>query len=159
NIDLRGFFFYPCFKRTFDRAGNLLEESRGTIKSPGNRAVDSATLLTELARAEYVGKTTYSYLPGWLRPQRADSGDEELVYTPGPGANPNDWTVNGAGWREWPTISSNYYILPPTNAGSMAGFFLCRRFDSPRLLNRNRHLPGITNVWEAWTRTELSPTG
>jgi len=158
-VDLQGFFSYPISRRTFDRAGNLLEESRGKIKSLGARAPSAQTLLAELGQAAYPGKTSYGYQPGWMRRQLDKTGRAAIVFTPESRTNAAARSVNDAGWREWPTVVSNFYTLPENTPGIMPGFFLSRRFDSPRLLSANRYLPGVTNVWEAWSGTELSPTG
>jgi hypothetical protein len=160
-VDLRGLFYYPFSRRTFDRAGRLLEEQTGKIRNLGPRACSDTNLLADLSRALPAARTVYAFDPVWAQPKvDADDGTALFLVSERPQTKPGTWSVNDAGWREWPTGVRSYQLAAggPALAGAVNSH-VARVFRSPRWLKHNRYLPGATNVWLAWSSANFDAFG
>ncbi len=150
-----GFFYHACLKRTFDRAGNLLDESAGEIRGLGAQSHSADALVAEMARVQVIRKTAYRYQAGCFRDGNDPrTGIVTMAFAGELSTNSIDWKVNDAGWREWPT-EVNTYRPEDTSAGIGTNFYLSLQLHSPRWVKTNRFMPGITNAWTEWTGTEL----
>jgi hypothetical protein len=155
SIGLPGFFSHPFAVRTFDRAGNLLEESAGKIKSLAADNYSGDRLLAEMARAIIDRRTKYRYQPGIFRDESDPKARKFKVYFSLPlQTNSETWKVNDVGWRDWPTEANTFRRRPSPQGGG--GFYRSRRLHSPCWLKINHYLPDCTNVWVQWTATELN---
>ena len=162
-VDLRGLYYYPFSRRTFDRAGQLLQEESGALRNLAPRPCSDTNLLAELSGALPGRRTLYAYERAWARAQAGLRPEWALVPSaPGPATNSGTWSVNDAGWREWPTKASSYQLAPGRGPGGMAAATasnLVSVLRSPRWLRQNPHLPGVTDVWMAWTEARFNAAG
>jgi hypothetical protein len=154
-IEFQGFFFHPFSTRTFDRAGNMLEESAGSIRNLGARAYSDVVLFSEMAKVPVTRKTLYRYQPGLFEEKRFRELTSK-AFSPRASSNATDWVINGAGWREWPTEVNNFEVASESD---IARFYHSRRAHSPRWIERNPYLPSCTNVWTEWTSDDLDENG
>ncbi|MGA2864839.1 MAG: hypothetical protein ABSF95_10165 [Verrucomicrobiota bacterium] len=161
SVDLRGLIYHPFSRRSFDRAGHLLEEQAGKLRNWGPRPYSDAALLVELSQAPSTRRAVYAYEPCWVQDKvEAETGQALVTSFKRPATNSGTWSVNDAGWREWPTGVKAYQIVaqgPGPAAGTAVNLF--RRLYAPRLLKQNRHLPGVTNVWMAWPSADFNAAG
>jgi hypothetical protein len=161
-IDLAGLFHHQWTRRISDRTGALIEAQIGTIRSFGAREYSEEALFAELAAAATVRTFTSRYDAGWLAEEvEPDQGGSRLVFGHYlPVSEARVWSVNETGWREWPTAVTGFQRandnpFDETESGS----YCFRRLRMPRIVRDNPHLPGVTNVWAAWTSAELDDTG
>src|SRR5262249_507480 len=161
SVQLQGFFAYPFSKRVFDRGGNLLEESLVKVAAPGSPPFPDEFLMTQTARAVTVRKSVYRYQAGCFQ-ESVDAQTRQAMarFVAQPATIAGSWAVNDAGWREWPTEVNSYRtavqgLIP--RKGTLV--YQYQRLSSPRWLKSNRYLPGATNVWMAWTCSELNDSG
>ena len=161
SVELRGLFYYPFSRRTFDRAGQLLEDQTGKLQNLGPRACSDTNLFAELSAAHSTRATVYAYEPAWM-PAAVDAEPElGLVVRPQqPRTGLAALGMNENGWREWPTRVRNFQIAE-RGAGAAAGATsnLFRVLYAPRWLRQNRHLPGVTNAWIAWSSDDFNGAG
>jgi hypothetical protein len=158
-VSLQGFFYHFFSTRTFDRAGNLLQESAGSVRALGPRAYSDEALFSEMGKAAPVRTTTYLYQPGVFQDQRAGQ-PPTITFAALPSRNPGDWNVNDAGWREWPTEVNGFQLaLQEPSQQNARNMYHFRRLSAPRWFERNPYLPGVTNAWMEWTSTEFDDTG
>jgi hypothetical protein len=161
-IDLAGLFHHKWSRRVSNRTGALIEEQIGTIGNFGAREYSEEALFTERAAAPTLRTFTPRYDAGWLvEENEPDRGGPRLTFGQDPPASEaRAWSVNETGWREWPTAVDGFQRAsndPLDDAESSS--YLFRRLRMPRIVRDNPHLPGVTNVWAAWTSAELDDTG
>ena len=157
-VDLHGLFYHPFARHTLDRAGSVLEARMGKIENLGLRGYSLATIFAAVDRNPVTKKFVYRYDPGWVAEQ-IDPGTSEpvlaLAYRP-PSPQVKQWRVNDLGWREWPTeIYGHQAVSESLLESADLGRYVFRRIHQPRQLKRNPYLPDLTNVWHAWTSSEL----
>ncbi len=160
-LDLHGLLYHPFTRRIVDGAGNLLEAVGGKVRNLRARGYSEANIVGELALARALRRTVYGYHRAWVVGQADPAAGQALVVSPKPpkpGAGA--WSVNEMGWRELPTEAYSYR-LDASGSRTKGGtsFRLVRRLSAPRFLKENRHLPGVTNVWLAWSTTDFSGAG
>jgi hypothetical protein len=161
SVDLCGLIYFPFSRRTFDRAGHLLEEQAGELRNWGPRAYSDAALLVELSQAPLARRAVYAYQKCWVQ-EKVEAGTGQALVTSftRPGTNSGTWSVNDVGWREWPTGLRAYQLVARgPGAATRTATNLFRRLYAPRLLRQNRHLPGVTNVWMAWPCADFNAAG
>ncbi len=161
-IDLLGLFYHQRTWRRFDRTAALLEERSGKIPNPSPRSYQDTELFAGSAGIPFLRRFVYSYAPGWItQPLTSPNQPLCVVFTEGPPARRTAaWEVNSRGWREWPTEIRGLQATTESRIETEGGsHYFFRRLHDPRILRENPHLPGVTNVWTAWTRTELRENG
>jgi hypothetical protein len=161
-IDLAGLFHHKWSRRISDRTGALIEEQIGTIATFGARDYSEEALFAELAAAATVRTFTSQYDAGWLVEEvEPDQGVSRLGFGHRlPVSEARVWSVNNTGWREWPTGVNGFQRADDDLFDVAESDSYCfRRLRKPRIVRDNPHLPGVTNVWSAWTSAELDDTG
>ena len=160
-VDLRSLFYYPLFRHTRDRAGQLLEEQTGKLPNLGPRPCCDTNLLAELLAAAPTRTAVYAYEPGWMQATVEAGPELALIVRPQrPKTATGAWSVNEAGWREWPTRVRSFQVAARgTGATAFTTSNLFRVLYAPRWLKQNSHLPGITNAWVAWSSADFNSAG
>lgn len=159
SVDLLGLFYHKVSRRVSDRTGNVLEERTGKMENLSPKSYTEAAILAETARAAMTRKFSYRYEPGWILEQvEPATGRKRMTFsTTRPLTQVRHWSVNDAGWREWPTQIQCRQAATGTQLDSAgAGQYLFRLLNEPRILQDNPYLPGVTNLWTAWTSTTLN---
>ncbi|MGO9203690.1 MAG: hypothetical protein ACLQM8_24485 [Limisphaerales bacterium] len=160
-LDLHGLLYHPFTRTLSDAAGNLLEEAAGKVRNLGARGYSETNIVRELGQARTLQKTVYGYRRCRVATQ-ADpvAGQALAVSSEPPKAGAGAWGINETGWRELPTEAHIYQLdASGSRTKGDAGFRLVRRLSTPRFLKENRHLPGVTNVWLAWSGTDFNGAG
>jgi hypothetical protein len=161
-VDLHGLFYHKVSRRVADRMGSVLGERTGKIANLGPRPYSEAAIFAETAGVRMTRNFKYSYEAGWFSEQvERQTGRKQMVFTttqPPPDAR--SWSVNESGWRESPTrvLGREAATEGPVDREA-SGEYSFRTVHEPRVLAHNPYLPGVTNVWTAWTSTELSADG
>jgi hypothetical protein len=135
STDMRGLFFHSTSQRIADRSGNVIAEQLGRIPSFGGA--------TNAAGEASSRELRYAYDEGWLVEQNSAAG-RAMAFT----TNRSALAVNQNGRRDFMTqieVSDGQRIL--------------RRIHSPRVLEANPYFLARTNVWTAWTASDLSGGG
>ena len=161
SMDLRGVLYHPFLRRTCDRAGNLLEDVGGKVRNLGAHGYSETNLVRELDQARATWRTVYGYQRSWVVPQ-ADpvAGQSLAVSLEPPKTGAGGWSANDMDWRELPTGAYSYQLDASTSMTKAAASpCLARRLSSPRFLKENRHFPGMTNLWMAWSSTDFNSIG
>jgi hypothetical protein len=159
SVDLLGLFYHKVSRRVSDRTGNALEERTGKVENLSPQSYTEAAIFAETAGAAMTRKFSYRYEPGWISEQvePATRRKRMTFSATRPLTQARQWSVNDAGWREWPTQIEGRQAATGTQLDTeAAGQHLFRLLHEPRLLEANPYLPGDTNLWTAWTSTELN---
>ncbi|MEO8428021.1 MAG: hypothetical protein ABI651_13000, partial [Verrucomicrobiota bacterium] len=160
--DLAGLFYHKVSRSVLDRAGNPLETRTGKIDNLGPRTYSEEEIFVQAAGGKMARKFSYRYDPGWIS-ERLESatGSKQMIFRSSqPSPQVRNWSVNEAGWREWPTqIRARQAASESQLDSDEPGHYPFRRLHDPRFIQRNPFLPGLTNFWTAWISTELNEEG
>ena len=157
-VDLRGLFFHKITRQVFDATGKTLEETLGRIPNLAAAAYTDAALAAAASRMKPTKKFFYHYERGWLVEKTDPESGRTLFFQDKPEGR--SFPINDLSAREFATRIDVAQVFSgdPVDRGPGPGYFF-RRIHSPRLLERNAYLPKRTDVWTAWTATELNPEG
>jgi hypothetical protein len=162
-VDLRGLFYHKVTRQIVDASGKILEEVVGRIPNLAATAYTDAALFEAVARMKPTKKFFYHYERGWLVEKTdPESGGRVLLFQDKPEGK--SFAVNEGPGREFATrIDGAQVISEPTaddpfNPAAATAYFF-RRIHSPRALERNPYMPKRSDVWTAWTATDLGTDG
>ena len=162
SVDLQSLFYHKYSRKRFDRAGKILEEQLGKVRTLGTNVYSLETLQAAVAKTESDRLLNYKYNNGALVLQTdTRTGVEMLVFTTNAsnGQVPQ-WLVNANGSREWLTsIEERQATCEAMLGAPNPTNYLFRVTDQARELRTNPYQPDLTNVWTAWMSREFGPKG
>jgi len=159
--DFRGLFFHEIRRQTLDRAGHILQEQISRVPNPGQKGYSRDWLVDAVSRSQPDKRFVYLYAPGWLVEKIDPLTGHRLrvLTTNSPEANLRAEWINSQGPEVITEVRGTQELTKEDLDYTHLQDYFFQRMHSPRQWERNPYFPERSDVWTAWTRTELQPNG